>query len=310
MNKTIFRKVSLDRLSSPEQLDQLMKVTSPKGWLMLLGIAILLVSAVIWGFTGQLATKVTGQGVLIQSGGEQSITTEVSGSISDVTVKADQLVKRGQVIARISQPALVEMMSNVQDQMDLARQSGESVSGLNQKLDELRQQYYNATRIVSPYDARVLEVKVKRGDLVTVGTPVVSLELMHDNKLDLEAIMYIPATEGKRVQPGMAVQVSPTSINKEKNGFMEGRVTAVSQFPATARGIYQTIGNQTLAELFSSGVAVLQVTVSLIPDPSTVSGYKWSTPQGPDMKVNNGTLFGGAITVQTEKPISKVIPGL
>ena len=38
----IFRKVALERLSSPEQLDQLMQVTSPKGWLALAGLGALL----------------------------------------------------------------------------------------------------------------------------------------------------------------------------------------------------------------------------------------------------------------------------
>ena len=36
----IFRKVALERLSSPEQLDQLLQVTDPKGWMALGALAL------------------------------------------------------------------------------------------------------------------------------------------------------------------------------------------------------------------------------------------------------------------------------
>ena len=41
----IFRQALIDRLASPEQLDSLMQVTDPLGWLALLGCAGLLVTA-------------------------------------------------------------------------------------------------------------------------------------------------------------------------------------------------------------------------------------------------------------------------
>lgn len=58
MNNDVFRKVSVERLSSPEQLDTLMRVTSPKGWLALAALGLLLISAIAWGFGGTLSTKI------------------------------------------------------------------------------------------------------------------------------------------------------------------------------------------------------------------------------------------------------------
>ena len=62
MNPTIFRKVSLERLSSPEQLDQLMQVTDPRGWLILSSFTAILVTAVTWGVFGSLPQTVAGMG--------------------------------------------------------------------------------------------------------------------------------------------------------------------------------------------------------------------------------------------------------
>ena len=36
----IFRKTALEKLSSPEQLDELMKITTPKGWVALIAFMI------------------------------------------------------------------------------------------------------------------------------------------------------------------------------------------------------------------------------------------------------------------------------
>ena len=60
MRSDVFRKVALDRLSSPEQLDQLMEVTTPHGWLALAGAGLLLGVAVVWSTTGTLPERVSG----------------------------------------------------------------------------------------------------------------------------------------------------------------------------------------------------------------------------------------------------------
>lgn len=62
MNNQVFRKVTLERLSSPEQLDNLVRVTSPRGWLMLIGAGLILAAALYWGIFGTMITKAEGQG--------------------------------------------------------------------------------------------------------------------------------------------------------------------------------------------------------------------------------------------------------
>lgn len=60
----MFRKVALDRLSSPEELDQLPRVTSPRSWLALLALGILLAVALAWSGFATIPITVTGRGVL------------------------------------------------------------------------------------------------------------------------------------------------------------------------------------------------------------------------------------------------------
>ena len=54
MQKEIFRKKSLDKLKSPEILDECIKVTNPGVWLILAAVILLLVGACVWGAFGHI----------------------------------------------------------------------------------------------------------------------------------------------------------------------------------------------------------------------------------------------------------------
>ncbi len=52
--KSIFRKKSLDRVTSPEQLDDYIKVTTPSVWLILIATIILIFGALFWAVFGRI----------------------------------------------------------------------------------------------------------------------------------------------------------------------------------------------------------------------------------------------------------------
>ncbi|MBR5287218.1 MAG: hypothetical protein IKU34_01340 [Clostridia bacterium] len=56
MSNTIFRQKSLDRISSPEQLDAYIRVSTPSVWLLLLAIVALLCGVCVWGVFGRMDT--------------------------------------------------------------------------------------------------------------------------------------------------------------------------------------------------------------------------------------------------------------
>ncbi|RYD06059.1 hypothetical protein N752_05900 [Desulforamulus aquiferis] len=117
MKDDIFRKVSLERLSSPEQLDQLMTVTTPRAWLALAAIGGILFTAILWGIFGSIPTKVQGQGILIKSGGIYNIVHDQSGKITDIRVVAGDTIKRGDVLARTNQPQLVDEINKLKTEL-------------------------------------------------------------------------------------------------------------------------------------------------------------------------------------------------
>jgi len=65
MSNTLFRKTSLDSISSPEQLNDYIKVSTPSIWIVLVSLFILLAAVFVWGVAGNLPTTVNVQGVAL-----------------------------------------------------------------------------------------------------------------------------------------------------------------------------------------------------------------------------------------------------
>ena len=409
----IFRKVALERLASPEQLDQLVKIISPAGWFSLLSLGLLLAATLFWGIWGKIPTTVAGGGILIKTGGIVEIEAPIQGQLTSIYVSAGDLVRRGQVIARIEQPQLREQVQSSKQELDelvaqfektkeygnenirlqtqylakekenlvrsididqerlkwfdekigiqeqlqkeglLTRQSvittrsqrddlkknietlknklkGVEVDVLNQKnrqeqeillsqikmnnakrnLQNLQEKLEYSTKVISSHTGRVVEIRFAQGDVVTPGTPIINLELTGDRIQDLQAVIFVPPNMGKQVKTGMHIRISPTTVPQEEYGFMYGIVTRVSEFPATRQGMVQILANDQLAQQFTQMGAPITVYVDLVPNPTTLSGYKWSSPAGPPTKIYSGTMCTASVEVKSQPPISLVIPYL
>ncbi|MEO0581445.1 MAG: NHLP bacteriocin system secretion protein [Bacteroidota bacterium] len=110
MARQIFRKAALEKLSTPEKLDQLIKIISLKSWLVLFTIALALFTALGWSFTGRIKTKLQATGVLL--GGEvYNIVSNTNGQLINLKVGIGDTIKQGDVIAEVEQPELLQRIS-------------------------------------------------------------------------------------------------------------------------------------------------------------------------------------------------------
>jgi hypothetical protein len=295
MRQGLFRQAALERLSSPERLDELMEVTTPRSWLALLGIGAVLVAALVWAVYGSVPTLVKAQGVLIREGSLQSVDAPAAGELRELLVNAGDDVVREQLVARIYQA--------VDDRTVV---------------------------VTSPYAGRVVDVRVTRGNLVGAGTALLSLE---QPGRSLEAVLYLPPIDGTKLLPGMEVQLSPASVKREEHGLLLGRVSAVSAFPATISGMKRVLGSEELAKALSDKAPPIEVHVELVRNPTTTSGYQWTstlstlasgfvgllpdplvavlpgwaTPQGPLLTLASGTICTADVITEQQAPIYLVL---
>jgi len=81
MNNSLFRKASIDRISSPEQLNDYIKVSNPGIWMILIALCVLLVAGLVWSVTGSLPTNVSTSGFMRDGQAVCYLSTEDSAKI-------------------------------------------------------------------------------------------------------------------------------------------------------------------------------------------------------------------------------------
>jgi len=413
MSSNIFRKVSLERLSSPEQLDLLMPVTGPLSWVALLSGIILLSVATYWGFHGQIETRVNGEGIILKQESLYDVVSLGSGRIEQLFVKVDGEIKAGQVIAILAQPELDLQIREAENQLrllqsdlsltqtyggkaeelklryigeqrksfeeaikadeqrlefiqkqledrkklfseglmttiqvqetanelervlqqirdhraqfanlsaqevDLASEKQKSTTTIESRISQERERLraIKATlelqsRVISPVSGKILELFASVGKVIGTGDPLLTAEVkVHDIDV-LSAVVYFPPRDGKRVRPGMESQLSPSVAKPEEYGSMLGVVSQVSAFPASTRGMLRILQNPDLVSKLSKVGAPIMVYATLLRDPDTVSGYKWSSGGGPPVQIDSGTMCSVGVVVDRQRPIDLVVPYL
>ncbi len=95
-----FRASALARLDLPEQVDNLLPITSRRTWLAVVGVALVIVAFIAYAAVTTTVTAVTAQGRAVTAAGiGQSVSPE-GGVITEVLVTEGMRVAAGDVIAR------------------------------------------------------------------------------------------------------------------------------------------------------------------------------------------------------------------
>ncbi len=341
----IFRKTSLERLSSPEQLDYLMQVTTPKGWYALWTLCGLIALALIWSVFGSIPTTISGPAIIMPPRGVDNIYSPGTGIVKQIFVSEGDAVTKGQVVATLDQSnmaqrgarsnaeisqkiaATQEHMRSLQRQVDsmrVALQGGliapDVLENAKQNLAQAKSQLKSlqnqlalngmelkeATDVIAPKSGRIVEVMTSPGTLIQKGA---FLMTYFSEKQSLNAIAFIPSV-GNQAKPGMAAEVSPRTIKKEEYGYLKGQVYYVSEFPAREQMIFELTRNNILDQELTSGGAPYILRISLEADPNNFSGYRWSSSDGPQQKIKAGMMCDVRVIVKKRRPITLVIPAM
>ncbi|MCG8455687.1 MAG: HlyD family efflux transporter periplasmic adaptor subunit [Holophagales bacterium] len=122
-SQDLMRKAELDRLSSPEQLDLAMRVTSPAGWTALATIITGLLAVVAWSIFGRLPVEVDGAGMLLKGESVGTVQAPVAGRIVEILVETGDQIEADQKVAVLERTELESDISASKDRIeDLRRQ--------------------------------------------------------------------------------------------------------------------------------------------------------------------------------------------
>jgi HlyD family secretion protein len=425
---SMFREKALERLSSPESLDQLMRIAPARDWLWLGALGFLIAIGVIWSAVGRLPTAVTGRGILIHPRRIVYAQSMSTGQLRTLNVKTGDAVKKGDLIGSIDQAEVRRRLaddrvllrelqaqdraknllqeehsglqtaeSNVElrflamqkesltksladaeafaptlklrfDSLVRLRQAGllaavstemvqaeqayldneEKIIDLRTRLLQIEPQErkLETTRsvlnrenlesgtarsnqirdvqarialseielarngnIISEHSGRVVEVLATAGKVLAHGDRVATIEV-DVSPDDAVVIAYFSVGDGKKIKPGMPVQVTPDTVERQRYGGIVGTVSAVSDLPVTREATAVVLGSTDLVQGLLPNGPYIEVTCTLKRDPSTVSGYQWSSSKGPELTMSAGLTTTLRTTVEERAPITYVLPFL
>ena len=181
------------------------------------------------------------------------------------------------------------------------RAKEENLAKARRELERVSVVTSSLAKIQSTVEGHVVELRRRPGDFVRTGEVIATIEPPGSN---IQPVVYINSANGKRIKPGMEVQVSPSTVRREEYGFMKGEIQQVGEYPVTADGVKAVTGNdQLVQELLQSGTKI-EVHVGLLTNPDTASGYSWSSSSGPPFKIEGGTKVAVSVVSARVSPFN------
>lgn len=172
----LLRKAALEKMSSPEQLDMAMRVTSPASWVALSALGALIVAAVVYSVVGSLPVRVDGSGILLRGEEVRTVQVTTNGVITQLEVEVGDLVEQGEVVARLDLPEIESEIRATRSRIaELSAQQTTRDSQLaslrrsyQQQIDDLHARRRNIQSLV--------EKQIKtRNDLAAIDAQIASI---------------------------------------------------------------------------------------------------------------------------------------
>lgn len=277
MSREIYRKAALERLEATDQLDKLLKITTPLSWLALLGGTLVVIFALVWAFTGSLPSTVTAGGVIVGARTSTNTYLSPSGGTAEVLVREGSPIEIGNPAIRIT------------------------VDGVS-------------TEYPSDQRGYVSEILIDSGAGVRQNAEIFRVFPYMSQGQRQVVVCYVPINSVDKIERGMKATITLTSADSAVYGHMEGRVINIDSWATSMRGIEAVVGtDNALASSFTREGSVCAVTCELVPSGEGVdslSGYYWSNTRGNQLDVKDRMMCSVKILTREERPITKLFSKL
>jgi multidrug efflux pump subunit AcrA (membrane-fusion protein) len=218
-----FRKQALDRLSSAEELDRVVRVSRPGTWIALAGLLLVVGAVVLWAILTSITTTVSGLGFVLPEGGLIEASAPRSGIVQRLDVHPGHRVHGGDVVGEVK------------------ASDGSEVN------------------ITAPTSGRVAEVVRAIGDFVPQGGEVAIIQ----PKRELVVESFVPQSDAKEAHRGDEVWVAPSTTAASEFGYARGHVARIGDIPATDARVESLLESPASARRVGDLGPVIHVVVEL-----------------------------------------------
>jgi hypothetical protein len=213
IGQQIFRKTSLNKMMTPEDLDELLQVNSTSTWLLLAGIGVVLIGMLTWGFLGSISQHVQGFGIIQTQDLPREVVSACHGQVDSIFCKTGDNVSKGQKLLNIFQ---------------------------------LQEKTY--VTVNASFQGEITGLDVRGGSYVETGTPVLEIMRTDDQMLTTpEVIFFVEEQQVSKLKKGMA-----TSLEVNKGGvppeFLMAVITFISDYPTSNSTIQKYFPDDDISE--------------------------------------------------------------
>lgn len=263
-----FRLKALLRMRAPDEIDTPIMLATPRGWIAVFVVLILMAGAGVWTLAGRLPITVSAAGLLSHPQGISEVQSPVGGVVRDILVAAGARVSPGETVADIGP----------------GRQP-----------------------VVSPFQGQVVAVTAGVGQVVGPGSTVLTVERTDGTNGRMVALLFVPAPAAAEIAPGMPADLSVSSAPSAAYGLLRGTVAAVGQYPLYPAAMNSLLGGDPALSGYISSDAPWLITVDLIPSAGNPSGFAWTSTSGPPGPLHSLTSVSGTVTLGSQTPVSFVL---
>ena len=140
MSAEIFRKVALERLSTPDQLDQALLLTPSASRFALYAAVLAVASMLLASILVSVPIMASGVGIVMQAQGISDVVAANGGRVLKVLVTHGQYIQPGQVLAELAQPDLENALQTVQADIREVANQRNRIQAIHQQDQQLQEQ--------------------------------------------------------------------------------------------------------------------------------------------------------------------------
>lgn len=261
----LYRKSSLEKLSSPEQLDKMVVVVPMSVWIAIIAGVVLTVTVVLWGILGTVPVTKTYHGAYSDMGSVMGVYTNTQGEIIQCDYRVGDEISQGDVIAVVRDA------------------QGQEKS------------------ILSEYNGMICDLVCFKGKYVALGEEVAQIRCENEESQGY-VFCYVPVMEAGLLEEGMQVMIDPDYLSQTEYGHIAGEIEDISKFVLTKDQLKQQLGNEDFVDILSQKEALVGVKCKLQQDSTSASGYKWSNEKGKDVLLKHGTPVQVEVILDQKSP--------
>ncbi|MFS8104736.1 HlyD family efflux transporter periplasmic adaptor subunit [Lentzea alba] len=256
-------------LRAVEGFDEPVRLVPPRVRVAVAVVALVVVAGAFWACFGSLPRTVGAPGVLTRPEGSFTLQSPIAGQITGV------FVREGATFA-VDAPLFTVMVGN----------TTQTVKAIGR--------------------GRATALLGEVGQILDKGDHLAVIERMEEGNSQLVAVLYVSPDKVGLVAVGQEVDLSLHAAPAQQYGVLRGQVQSIDRFPSNREQISEFLGDSQLGAAYSQGGQPFKVVVRLM-RADTISGFAWSTRQGPSFQIDSRTSVDGTFHLAPMRPLDWVI---